>query len=211
MTSHRVRIVLLCGIILVLTGSGFAQLENPTTGASPAPGAAQQSGMPGDTQGGVSGGMTGPQMRDRAFIRDAVAGGLADIHMGQLALQKSSNEDVKKFAQIMVDDHTAMNDQMHVVADSMGVSLSRGLSKADQVEYDKLKTLSGGDFDKEYITQMVKAHREDQHAFRVEFAVAEDPLKEQVAKAIVLMRQHLPAVTKIAEELGISVPRPPAK
>jgi putative membrane protein len=200
MKSNRMHIVVLCGTIIVLTGVGVAQMDS---GMSPQ----QQPGTSPDMQDSVPSGLTGPQMRDRAFIRQAITGGLAEIQMGQLALQKSSNDNVKKFAQMMIDDHTTMNNQLHPVADSMGMMMVKGLDKADQVEYDKLKALSGSDFDKAYITDMVKGHRAVQHAFRLELVVVTDPgLKEQVTNAVPVIRRHLEAVRGVAGELNIPLP-----
>ncbi len=203
MKSNRMHIVVLCGTILAFTGAGFSQVDS---NMPPQQGPGGLFPQPPGTENSVPSGLTGPQMRDRAFVRQAVAGGVAEIQMGQLALQKSSNDDVKKFAQMMIDDHTMMNNQMRPVADEMGIMLTKELTKADQVEYGKLKALSGSDFDKEYIIQMVKTHREDQHAYRVELTVATDPLKEQVANSIILMRRHLPAVMKVAGDLNIPIP-----
>ena len=48
---------------------------------------------------------------------------MAEVELGQLTLQKSQNEQVKQFAQRMIDDHTKMNDQMKPVAQQLGVSV----------------------------------------------------------------------------------------
>jgi putative membrane protein len=155
-------------------------------------------------------GETGQQMQDKLFVSKATEGGIAQVQMGKLALQKGSPE-VKEFAQKMIDDHTATNKDLANVADELGTMLPRKMNKDDQAEYDKLKALSGDDFDKEYILYMAKEHREDMRDFRMEAAAASDQgLQTEVVKAAMVIRQHLMMLAKLAKDKGIELPaRPP--
>jgi len=155
-------------------------------------------------------GQTGRQMADKQFMRAAAEGGIAEVKLGMLAVQKGGPE-VKEFGQKMVDDHTAIDKDMAAVADSLGIMLPKKMSKEDQAEYDKLNGLSGDAFDKEYILFMAKAHRQDLHDFRTEASVAADPeLEAEVTKAAMVIRQHLMMVTKLAADKGVVLPpRPP--
>src|SRR5690242_6914718 len=49
---------------------------------------------------------------DATFAQQAMRDGQQEVSLGQLALQKSKNEDVKRFAQMMVTDHSAANDKL---------------------------------------------------------------------------------------------------
>jgi putative membrane protein len=160
--------------------------------------------MPSDSSGGM--GSSAQGMRDKMFVRKAAAGGLAEVQFGQLAVQKSSNDDVKKFAQKMVDDHTMLNENMKPIADSMGVSAPKKLTKGDQAELDKLNGLSGPDFDKEYLGAMVKDHRQDLKDFREEEASATDPqLRDAVLKGEKMIAQHKQMVDQLASANGVAV------
>lgn len=146
-------------------------------------------------------------MRDKTFLRKAAAGGMAEVKFGQLAAQKGSSEDVKAFGQKMVDDHTALNNEMAPIADSMGIRLPKDINKADQEEYDKLNGLSGTDFDNEYLIFMVKDHHKDLHEFRTEAASTQDAtLKAAVEKGEKVIREHTIMVDKLARSKGIPVP-----
>ena len=92
-----------------------------------------------------------PSASDKMFLHKASEGGYAEVQLGQLAAQKASSDDVKKFGQKMVDDHTALNDQMKPFAEAAGLQPPTKLSSKDQAEYDKLNGLSGDAFDKEYL------------------------------------------------------------
>ena len=173
----------------------------------------QTSAVPGAVAPGAqdsgSMGAEGQVMKDKMFVRKAAAGGLAEVQFGQLALQKSTNDGVKQFAQKMIDDHTALDNDMKPIADNLGVQIPKKLAKPDQEEYQKLSALSGADFDKEYITVMVKDHRKDIRAFHEESSVANDPqLKEAVTSDQKVIWEHLVLAHKLAVSNGIVVPRP---
>ncbi len=135
-TSHISRTrstgrIFLCSATLLLTSAALAQ--NPG-------GAPQQPNMP-SQQPQASPGMgspesspgtapTGQNFSDQAFVAKALAGGDAEVQLGQLAEQKSQSQDVKQFAQKMVSDHTQMGDKwFKPVAKQLGVSEPKGPDK----------------------------------------------------------------------------------
>jgi putative membrane protein len=156
---------------------------------------------------GPNAGDVGQIMEDKMFLRMAAEGGIAEVRLGQLAAQKGSSDEVKSFGQKMVDDHTTMNAEMAQIADSMGVMLPKMMNKEDQAEYDKLNALSGNDFDVEYLSFMVKDHRRNLHAFRIEAAGrADQGLHDEVVKAEGIIHEHVVMVDKLARERGIPIP-----
>lgn len=188
------------------------QNQNQQTGT---PGYSNQTGAaatPSTTMRDTMGapGETGQQMQDKIFVQKATEGGIAEVQLGKLAVQKGGPE-VKEFAQKMIDDHSAMNKEMANVADSIGTMLPRKMSKDAQAEYNKLNGLSGDEFDKEYILYEAKGHREDMRDFRMEVSVAVDQgLQAEVARAATMTREHLMLLTKLAKDKGVELPaRPP--
>lgn len=168
----------------------------------------QQQNVNGANDGGGGGGMMGQAMKDKMFLRKAAEGGMAEVQLGQLAAQKGSSEQVKDFGQKMVTDHTKLNEKMQPIAEKMGVKPPSKLSKKDQKELDKLNTLSGTDFDKEYLTYMVKDHHQDLMEFRSEMQATQDPtLKTAVTEGEHVIDEHAQMVDKLAEQNGISVPK----
>ena len=152
-------------------------------------------------------GNAGQTMKDKMFLRKASEGGMAEVQLGQLAAEKAESADVKAFGQKMVTDHTALNNQMKPIAQSMGVMAPKHLSKEDQAEYDKLSGLSGKDFDMEYLAYMVKDHHKDLREFREESQSAADPaLKDAVTKGEQVIREHSMMVDKLAKDKGVPMP-----
>ena len=85
----------------------------------------QPPGTPATQDSGPNAGDVGQVMQDKMFLRKAAEGGIAEVKLGELAVQKASSDDVKAFAQKMVEDHTRMNNDMAQLADSMGVMLPK--------------------------------------------------------------------------------------
>jgi len=129
---------------------------------------------------------------DKKFIEEAARGGMAEIQLGQLAQQKASNDQVKQFASRMVTDHNKANDQLKKVAQDKGITPPSSLDKDAQKEYDKLSKMSGADFDREYMSHMVKDHKKDVSEFRSEARSASDPqVKDFAASTLPTIEQHL--------------------
>lgn len=141
---------------------------------------------------------------DKAFLKNAATGGMAEVKLGQLAAQKASSPDVKAFAQKMVDDHTTLNNSMQPIADRMGVKAPTKLDRKDQAEYDRLNALSGDEFDKAYVKAMVMDHRKDLHDFKMEASMTNDTqLKQAVTDGEKVISDHYEMVTKLASQVGV--------
>jgi putative membrane protein len=209
MKSSSVSIALF-GAALLLPVSLLAQFDPTAVPASQTQANRPQQQSPSTTamqDSGPNAGDVGQGMQDKMFLRKAAEGGLAEVEFGQLAVQRGASEEVKTFGQKMVDDHTKLNLEMAKVADGMGVRLPKSMNKDDQTEYDKLKTLSGNDFDMEYLAFMVKDHHKDLHEFRMEAASSTDPaLHEAVVNAQNIIHDHTVMVDKIARAKGVPLP-----
>jgi putative membrane protein len=149
----------------------------------------------------------GQSMGDQAFLGKAIEGSKAEIQLGQLAEQKSQSADVKQFAQKMVADHSQMNDKwFDPIAKQLGVSEPKGPSKKDKKLIAKLQGLSGDEFDKEYITVMLKDHHDDLKDFKSEAEAAQDPNLKQVAQqGANIISQHLQLAEQVAKNHNVPV------
>jgi putative membrane protein len=156
-------------------------------------------------------GQTGQQMMDKQFVRAATEAGIADVKISELAQQKGSPA-IKELAEKMISDHTTINKDLATVADSLGFTLPRKMSKDQQAEYAKLEGLSGKDFDTEYVTYMAHAHFQDLHSFHSEASAASEPaLQQEVVKALRSMHDHLGLIRETAKNEGITLPPPPPR
>jgi putative membrane protein len=128
---------------MAATGSGSADMAAAGSGsAAPAAGA-----------------LTDPQIA--AIV---VAANQVDIDAGNLALKKTKNDEVKKFAQQMVTDHTAVNKAAVDLVTKLKVTpeetdASKGLVSGGADNRAKLEKLDGAEFDKAYVDNEVAYHK----------------------------------------------------
>lgn len=57
------------------------------------------------------------------FVLDAMVGGMKEVRLGEIALEKTQNADVKRFAKHMVSDHSKANERLIKIADGEGLSI----------------------------------------------------------------------------------------
>jgi len=207
MISKRLsqRVMAFSGVVLLTGATAFAQMypggsnpqqpSNPSINPNSNPGVNSPGNIPIQQQTGASSGM-----QDKAFVKKALEGGMAEVQLGQLAAEKGSSDDVKQFGQTMVTDHTKLGDQMKVVAAQLGVNPPASVSKKDKELMAKLQNLSGPEFDKAYIMAMVKDHKKDAEDFKSEVQQSQNPAVQQVAQqGEQVIDNHLDMIDKIAE------------
>jgi putative membrane protein len=139
----------------------------------------------------------------REFIEKAGAGGLAEVDMGELGAKKATNGQVKSFAKRMVTDHTKANEELLVAAKGKGeVPSSRDpMHKAMMEKFREQE--AGKEFDRDYMEQMVKDHKEDIELFET---AADDPkldaeLRAYAKTTLSTLRDHLKQAQTIQGKL----------
>lgn len=135
---------------------------------------------------------------DQKFAEKAAQGGKAEVELGQLAVQKASDDKVKQFGQKMVDDHAKANQQLQQVAEQEHVTLPSTMDPEAQQEQQRLSKLSGEEFDKAYMRYQVKDHQKDVAEFQKEATAGKDSgIKNFAQSALPTLKEHL----KLAEQL----------
>jgi putative membrane protein len=220
MRSHRMcnRLALFAVTAALCWAPAFAQMRPGGAGAggaSPAqsgpPGAATQGTTMQQQMGAQNGNMQttngtngmGQQAMDRSFLKKALEGSMAEVQTGQMIVSKTSNDQVKQFAQRMVDDHTKLIDQAKPVAQQLGVQVPSGPDKKSQEMMNKLQSMSGDQLNKAYMKDMVKDHEKDLKEFKSEAQNAKNPQVKQLAEqGEQIIQSHLDEAKKVAESVG---------
>ena len=97
---------------------------------------------------------------DKNFVSDQLSDGMAEIELAKVARDHAASQDVKQFAQMMIDDHTKAGDQLKQIATSNSIPVDTKIDDKHQNLMDKLSKLNGGDFDKEYMSAMIDDHQD---------------------------------------------------
>lgn len=138
-----------------------------------------------------------------AFLAEAAQGGMAEVELGKLAATKAQDAEVKKFAQMMVDDHSKANAELKTLAAKKNLTLPTDVGSSHKSTMDELKALTGADFDKAYVEAMVDDHETDVAAFKDQAEDSTDPdVKAFAAKTLPTLQKHLDAIKAIQAKMN---------
>jgi putative membrane protein len=199
------RRIALAGSMLLCASMSFAQMHGGGASGSGAS-TGQAPGGQNPSMDQMNGAQTTgqPSAVDRMFVSKAMQGSMAEVQLGQMTLQKSSNPQVKEFAQRMIDDHTKLNEQMKPVAQQLGVAPPSQISKGDRKTMAKLQALSGPAYDQAYIKDMVKDHKQDLNDFQMEASSGQDQTaKDAASQGSKVIAQHLQMAQQMAKDQNV--------
>jgi len=123
---------------------------------------------------------------------------MAEVELGRMASTKAQNAEVKKFAQMMVTDHSKANDELKSLASKKNITLPTSPTGEHQSVVQELQGKSGAEFDKAYIDDMLEDHEKDVAEFEKQSQSNPDAdVKAFAAKTLPTLRKHLEAVRAI--------------
>ena len=105
--------------------------------------------------GGAGGNLKG----DGEFVHDVASKHMAEIELSRMALDKSSNAEVKAFAQMIIQDHGAAEAKLKSVVSGHAMAWPAQLDEDARETADELAKKQGPDFDRHYAKAMVEGHR----------------------------------------------------
>lgn len=138
-------------------------------------------------------------VNDQLFAAAAAIGGMSEVAISQLGVQKATDPELKKFSQEMVKAHTMMNNELMELASKKQMALPRMVDPKSQFCAQSLAGLSGEKFDRCYAKAQAVAHMEAVSAFEAEAERGQDPeVKALAAKALPHIKEHLAMIKPIA-------------
>lgn len=101
---------------------------------------------------------------DAQIAHIAYTAGQLDVAAAQQALEKSTNAEVRAFAELMARDHAAVNEQAVALVTKLQVTpeanpTSAALTEAAKATHDRLQALDGAAFDAAYVANEVAYHQ----------------------------------------------------
>lgn len=98
------------------------------------------------------------KLTDSTFVEKAAAGGLAEVELSKIAVNKTQNKKIRKFAETMIKDHDAANAKLKQIASANHLQIPAKINTEQQKMLSELQSLSGADFDQTYVDIMKKDH-----------------------------------------------------
>jgi len=139
---------------------------------------------------------------DQEFVKKAAIGGMAEVELGRVAMQRAARPAVRSFGERMVADHGRGNTELAALARSKGMDVSTTLDTTHQAMRDRLSGLSGADFDRAYMSEMVRDHTEDVALFERAAETASDAdVKAFAARSLPMLRDHLALARQINSDV----------
>ena len=124
---------------------------------------------------------------------------LAEIEAGRLAVSQGASDAVKQFGQRMIDDHTRTSQQLTQMASAAGFTPPQTLDAKHQAAAAKLARLTGAEFDRAYLKQMVKDHQEAVSLYQRQSTRGTMPdLKAFAADTLPALQEHLSMARSMA-------------
>ena len=141
--------------------------------------------------------MADTKPNDAQIAHIAYTAGQIDIKAAELALQKSKNKEVRDFAENMIRDHKAVNDQALALVKKLNVTpednaTSKALLKQADAKQAELQKLEGSAFDKAYADNEVAYHKEVDKALETELIpdATNKELKDLLSTGLKIFQGH---------------------
>jgi putative membrane protein len=203
MNKNRWLLSTACGLGLLTASATTALAQNVPSENATAPsgtGAAtqtitlkpgQESGtntvLPADTAGNPV-----ASTQDAHFVMQASAGGMAEVMMGHLAMQRGQTQAERNFGQMLVTDHTAANQQLMGIAQTVMLKPAPGPNAMQQSMYQSLQSAPAAQFDMMFNRGMIRAHERTIALFKMEAHDGQNPqLRQFAATSLPVLYKHL--------------------
>ncbi|WP_420473715.1 DUF4142 domain-containing protein [Noviherbaspirillum sp. ST9] len=148
-------------------------------------------------------GSSAGQSGGNEFVAQAVEDSMAEVELCELALQRSASDEVKSFAQQMIDEHSRMGTQLETLARDKKIDLPKDLESKHKAAQRQMEKLSGTEFDRAFMQHNVKEHENDIKVFR-HYAEQEsdDAICKLAENGVQMLEKHLQMARDIEQRLS---------
>lgn len=125
------------------------------------------------------------------FIEEAVAKGIAEVETAKLALQKTSSTNIKIFAQLMIDDHIALNQELLAIAHRKHLNVADEVQLMDAARQYFLSVSDENAFDEDYVNHQLQFHKDAIDHFRTAARSNDQEVREFLFFILGKLNHHL--------------------
>lgn len=192
--------------IALLFGASVASAQSTQT-----PSTGTQSGQGTQSAQGATAQSTNTTVSrtDKKLMVEMAQANLAEIEAARIAQSKTQNDQVRNFAQQMIDDHTRALQDLQQLAQAKGVTLPTETDRKHKKMGQKMSAMaSGQSFDRSYMAQSGVSDHKKTHSLlqRVQSRAADPDLKALAARLQPVVDQHLSTVQQLQSAMRGGAP-----
>jgi putative membrane protein len=153
-----------------------------------------------------------PPMDTHLFVVQAALANMAEIQLGHVATMKAQRADIKKFAQVIIEDHVNTQKGLAEAAYGAGIKWPTQINDQQRQLKQRLSLVKNDQFDREYLKAIVNEHRDVERMLAEQVSGSGRPTDAALAgKVNQWAVTTLPAVRarlKLAEQMYADLDRP---
>lgn len=140
------------------------------------------------------------------FAQTVAMSDMYELAAARLAMKRAEGTPTREFAQMMITDHTRSSQALKdaIAASGQTLGMPDQLGSEHRAQVDILESLNGSDFDREYISQQMAAHRKALTLLKAYGASGDSAELRQFAQSTI------PTIQKHADWLDNNSPSPSA-
>ncbi len=145
---------------------------------------------------------------EKDFVMDAARWNDMEVKLTDLATQKASNSDVKRFNERLVTDHNQANQWLRQLTTTLNIALPQDLEPEQRNEISRLDNLTGKEFDREFIKTIINTHTKELSEYERAATQATSPeVKQFAAQMLPTLREHMKMAREVAGKVGVKLPQ----
>ena len=187
------QLALALGLAASVAACGGNGNDAANTANTPSAAPARDAGPVG-TSGAIAAG-------DRDFVQDQIQDGQKEVALGELAQKRATNAQVKKFAQMMVQDHQAAGTELKQLASKHNVQLDADTAEDVTEARERMMKLEGREFDQAYMSAMVQEHEEAVNEVEKKVESDNADVRQWATKTLPKLRQHLEEARRLNDTI----------
>ena len=145
---------------------------------------------------------TGLDEKDAKALTDAYGASVFEKALSDSIKHWSTDKEIRVLADSMVTGHSAINDQIKDLAVKKTISLPVMLTSEQEEKITKMKDKKQGELSKDYVSDLITAHKEAISMFDKEATEGKDnDIKTWFQNALPVLRSHLDMATMCKEKI----------
>ena len=145
---------------------------------------------------------TSPVLTPETFVTRAAIANMAEIEASQLAVERSADSGLRKYATQIIRDHQVAQSKLKTLAAGARIALPGAVDEAHRAKKEQLAELNGADFDKRYIAMMHAGHEQATALFEsaAQSTELQAPFKNYASETLKTVHAHASEAEKLHKQ-----------